>query len=189
MRCILCQNISLPVICKACRAALLSPTLSTRTLSDGFKIYSCYRYTEIAPLLKTKHTHIGAAVYRVLADEAFGWFKERFEFAEHIAVIPVDDRPKSGYAHTAILARALASPQLRPRYATLHATSDISYSGKTLAFRKSHPRAFRYSGKNIDKAILIDDIVTTGTTLSEAKSVLEKAGATPLFALTLADAK
>ena len=189
MRCIVCQKYSLPLICTACCQTLLVPSLTTRTVEKEFKVYSFYRYAEVAPLLKTKHTHIGAAVYRILAREAFGWFKNNFDFQERITVIPVDDRPKSGYAHTAILAKALENSQLKPSYGTLHATSDVSYSGQKLAFREHHPRAFVYRGENISKAIIIDDIITTGTTLREAKNVLEKSGVTPMFALTLADAR
>lgn len=188
MRCILCHTYSFSLICAACRRRLLAPSLSIRIIGDGFKVYSFYNYADAGPLIKTKHTHIGASVYRILAAESFGWFRSDFSFDTPVAVIPVDDRPKSGYAHTAILARALNSGHLRPRYGTLHARSDISYSGKTLAFRQSHPRRFHYTGKGVETAIIVDDIITTGTTILEAKEVLEKAGITPLFALTLADA-
>ena len=37
--------------------------------------------------------------------------------------------------------------------------------------------------------ILVDDIVTTGTTILEARDTLQKAGVDVLFALVLADAK
>jgi competence protein ComFC len=188
MRCILCQKYSIPIICDACQKNLLTPTLSARVVGKGFKVYSFYRYSDIAPLLKTKHTHIGAAVYGILAKNAFGWFRSNFIFDEEIGIIPVDDRPKSGYAHTAILAKALKSRHLHPYYGTLYARSDLSYSGKTLAYRQSHPREFRYSGKKIEHAIIVDDIITTGTTLLEAKATLEKVAVVPMFALTMADA-
>jgi len=39
------------------------------------------------------------------------------------------------------------------------------------------------------EVILVDDIVTTGLTLQEAETILNKNGIVVLFALTLADAK
>ena len=58
-----------------------------------------------------------------------------------------------------------------------------------MEYRLSHPRDFKYTFKQDVELILIDDIITTGTTLKEAKNVIEKSGAKALFALTLADAK
>lgn len=37
--------------------------------------------------------------------------------------------------------------------------------------------------------VLVDDLVTSGTTLLEAKKIVEKSNNSVLFALTLADAK
>jgi len=61
-----------------------------------------------------------------------------------------------------------------------------SYSGKTLQFRLENPRDFVYKGKKEVEVILVDDIVTTGTTLQEAAKVLKQNGVNVLFALTLA---
>jgi competence protein ComFC len=52
-----------------------------------------------------------------------------------------------------------------------------------------NPRDFKYTFKKNINAILIDDIVTTGTTLCEAYSILKKNNINVLFALTLADAR
>ena len=43
--------------------------------------------------------------------------------------------------------------------------------------------------KITEPVILVDDIVTTGTTILEARDTLQKAGTRVLFALVLADAK
>lgn len=161
----------------------------TRTLPDGFKIYSFYAYAEIEDLLKTKHHHIGAAVYSILAQNSFTAFAKRFEYPSLVYALPVDDHTKSGYAHTAILAKALQTQKIRPIYKALRATNSVSYSGKSLTFRLQNPRGFQYTFKpNID-AIIVDDIVTSTTTLNEAKNTLLKSAVTPLFALTLADAR
>ncbi len=189
MRCILCLNYSFSIICKTCQQNFLAPNTTQRLLDDGFKVYSFYRYKEIQELLKTKHTHIGAAIYKILAKNSFTQFKKDFTFEEKVGIIPVDDISKSGYAHTAILAKALSSSKNKIYYHSLRADNKVNYSGKSLAFRLANKRDFSFSVKGKMNMILVDDIITTGTTLLEAKSVIEKAGSTPIFALTLADAR
>ena len=185
MRCLLCSRWNIALLCGHCRHSLLAPQPHKRELLPGFFVYSFYPYDEIKDLLLTKHHHIGAEIYRILAKTAIAPFAKELDLKAF--AIPVDDRLKGGYSHTAILARAMKSGSIRPRYGALFATNDISYSGKDLAYRLTHPRGFRYKGPQ-DGVILVDDIVTTGTTLKEAYSVLLATGARPLFAVTLADA-
>lgn len=189
IRCLLCQKISLLLICKNCQTTLLQPTFTTRILDDGFKVYSFYRYHDIASLVKTKHRYIGASIYRILAKNSFQKFSENFTFQNRVYAMGIDDHPKHGYAHTAILAKSLKSSIIKPLYHKLRAQNDIRYSGQTLAYRLAHKRAFSYHDKEDIDVIIVDDIITTGTTILEAKYTLEKAGAKPLFALTLADAR
>lgn len=188
MRCLLCQNWSLPIICHRCRETLLVPELNRRVLDDGLSVYSFYRYQEIAPLLKTKHTYLGYRIYTLLARQAFTLFTKRFQFDVTVGIVPVDGIPKGDYAHTAILAKALETKYLRACYRALPARYDVTYSAKSREYRKNHPRGFIFQGKCTEKVILVDDIVTTGTTLMEAARAVEAGGAKALFALTLANA-
>ena len=189
IRCLLCKNLSLPLICLTCQQSFLKPTLSTRLIGDDFKVFSFYKYQDIAPLLKTKHTHIGASVYKILANNAMKKFAENFSFENNVYAIGIDDHSKHGYAHTAILSKALQSDVITPLYAKLRATNDVSYSTKSLAYRLKNKRGLVYHDKSDKDVILVDDIITTGTTILEAKKVIEKANSTLLFALTLADAR
>lgn len=189
MKCIICKQFSFKLICKNCQKTLLKPSRSTRTLPDGFKIYSFYRYQDIEDLLKTKHTHIGAGIYAILAQNAFGEFSCEFSFLSQIYALPIDDHVKSGYSHTAILANALKSKNIKPVFNKLRAKNHISYSGQSLTFRLQNPRDFEYSFKSEIDVILVDDIVTSTTTINEAKNTLRKSKVNPLFALTLADAR
>jgi len=189
IRCILCKKLSLPHICITCQQNLLKPTLSTRLIGDDFKVFSFYKYHDIAPLLKTKHTHLGASVYKILANCAMKKFSQNFSFENRVYAIGIDDHSKVGYSHTAILAKALKSDVITPLFHALRAGNDVSYSGKSFAYRLKNSRSFTYHGKGSKDIILVDDILTTGTTILEAKKVLEKANQTPLFSLTLADAR
>jgi len=72
-------------------------------------------------------------------------------------------------------------------YSSLVSMSNISYAGKSLYFRLNNSRNFKYTGpKHID-VVLIDDIVTTKTTINEAKETLKKYNVNVLFSLVLAD--
>lgn len=189
MRCANCGHFSLAVICKICKDHLRSSPARTRVLDGDFKIYSFFDYSEVKNLLHSKHLFHGSFVYGALANLSFKVFARKFSFGSPVHAVPIDDRAVSGYSHTAILARALKSRDVRPIYACLHAGSNVSYHGKDLAFRLKNPRNFKLLKRPKFPVILIDDIVTTGTTIDEARRTLQKAGCEVLFALTLADAR
>jgi len=124
-----------------------------------------------------------------MAKNSFKRFAKEFEFSKKVYSISIDDQIESGYSHTAILNRALKSKYIIPLYSKLKATKSVKYSGKSLEYRLKHPRGFRSDLKGNLDLILVDDIVTTGTTILEARATLEKIGHNSLFALCLADAK
>ncbi len=161
----------------------MRPAIREKELLPGFKVISFYEYSQIESLLLTKHHSIGTAVYHILAKNTFAEFAKGYRVRCY--VVPIDDRIDSGYSHTAILAYNLKTSFITPKYRTLLAQNRVNYSGKPLAFRLNNPRNFRYTGSKSD-IILVDDIITTGTTLKEAYNVCKRAGANPLFAMTLA---
>ena len=186
MRCLVCLSFSWELICKKCQNELLRPSIRVRHL-EGLDVYSFYSYSEIEELLFSKYSLIGSAIFKILAQNSLKLFAK--EFKTKAAVIGIDDRLNSfGYAHTAILANSMKSSYLHPRFFKLIAQNRVRYAGKSLEFRQKNPRDFRYTGFAED-IILVDDIVTTGTTLLEAKECCQRARANVLFALVLADAK
>lgn len=189
MRCLLCSGWSWKAICTECIQTQLKPQPSTRILEEGFKVHSFFSYDTIAPLLHVKHQLHGGRVYNQLARLSFTSFINTIDFTTPIIAIPVDDHVRSGYSHTAILAKALNSLHVKPHYNVLRASSKVSYSGKSLSQRKANPRKFTCKLEGTHDVILVDDLITTGLTLTQARKALIKAGHNPLFALTLANAK
>ena len=186
MRCLVCLGFSWELICKKCQERLLRPSVRLRHL-DGLDVYSFYSYGEIKELLLSKYSFIGSAIFKILAKNSLRIFAN--EFQAKASVIGIDDKINSfGYSHTAILAKSMTTSFLKPRFNALIAQNSVRYAGKSLEFRKKNPRNFHYTA-GAEDIILVDDIVTTGTTLLEAKECCTKAGASVLFALVLADAK
>jgi len=151
-------------------------------------VYSFYKYSEIESLLLTKHTDIGYYIYTILAKNAFKRFRERFTFENKVAAVGIDDHARHGYSHTALLVRQLKSDVIQPYYGRLRAQSQQSYSAQTFEYRLMHPRNFLFKSFVQTEVILVDDILTTGLTLSQAVETLQAHGKEVLFCLTLADA-
>jgi len=188
MRCLVCEAFSWKVLCVACADyfSVLHP--SQRTLSNGFKVNSFFAYDDVAGLLHTKHTPHGARVLDFLARVSFVPFIRKLTLESPLLAVPIDDHVRHGYSHTAILAKALKTPMVKPLYGALRATNTTSFSGKSLAFRKANPRGFTCKVPKGSVVVLVDDLITSGQTLLEASNVLTKQGITPLFGLTLANA-
>ncbi len=186
MRCLLCSCLCLTPLCKKCKYEL-TPKLNKRRVDGEFFCYSFFGYDDIAPLLHTKHNPVGMYVYKYLSRICFEPFLKEQNKTLHL--LSIDDIPKSGYSHTAVLTKSIRAKNINTHFASLRATNNISYSGKSLKFRKDNPRKFKLNFRNAQNVVLVDDIITTGTTLLEAKKTLQKSGITPLFAITLADAK
>jgi competence protein ComFC len=187
LRCVSCHKLSFSTFCKTCQTNLLQPSVSKRTLGT-LEVYSFFKYQNIEDLLLTKHTPQGFKLYKALATLSFKPFIQKFmkEDKRSIYIVGIDENVKSGYAHVALLSHEMKMKNVKVQHAKLMARNKINYSGKTLQYRLENPRDFVYTGKKGVEVILVDDIVTTGTTLKEAASVLKKNGVDVLFALTLA---
>jgi competence protein ComFC len=180
MFCLTCGALSFEVICKTCQKNLL--TSASQKRGD---IISFYSYDEIEPLLKYKYHPFGSRVFEILAKNSFKKFSEVYK--EKIISLSIDDKIKKGYSHTAILNHSLKSKFITPKYKKLIAKNNVQYAGKSLKFRKENSRNFEYRGKKNISVILVDDVVTTGTTLKEAKEVLANYGVKVEFCLVLVD--
>ncbi len=190
MRCLSCHKLSRETFCLRCRTNLLKPSVTKRRFGS-LEVYSFFNYQHIEDLLLTKHTAQGYQLYKALAKLSFRPFIQKFmkRYPREVYVVGIDENVKSGYSHVALLTHELRHKQVHIEHAKLMATSHVNYSGKPLQFRLENPRGFIYRGKREIEVILVDDIVTTGTTLKEAEQVLKESGVEVLFALTLASVK
>lgn len=190
MRCFNCHNFTLLSFCENCSEELAEFSLGVRELEKGFKVYSFYKYNEISHLLHSKHHFYGYFVFNALAKLSFAQFKNFFNPEIQINALALDDRVQDGlYSHSAILARHLKTRFMKPIYRVLQAQNQVKYSGKSVAFRQKNKRKYKLLKEIKHPVILVDDIVTTGLSLLEAKKILEKNKISVLFALVLADAK
>jgi competence protein ComFC len=189
MRCMMCERFSLSHICSSCQESLLTPSLHKRKIMGSIPVYSFFPYNNIEPLLLTKHTDVGYYIYTILAKRSLGAFAREWQYENRVASLAIDDHATSGYSHTAVLNRTLKSPNITPYYGKLRATKQYKYAGKSVEERLMNPRQFRYKPFEENEVILVDDIVTTGTTLSEASEVLHSQGKKVILCLTLTDAE
>ncbi len=192
MRCISCHRLSRDVVCRSCRNRLLTPAVSRRTVGT-LEVVSLFGYRTLEPFLLTKHTPVGHRMYHYLGKHFLSPFLS--EFADKlppgslVQIIGVDEYAGGGYSHTARLIHAVKHPSLEVIHGKLLARNRVTYAGKTLQYRLENPRKFRYTGPCGGEAILVDDIVTTGLTLQQARQTLLANGVDILYAVTLANAQ
>jgi len=189
MRCIICEGLSFNIICKNCQKDFLKSNLHKRVINNNLKVYSFYEFNEIKNLINAKYYFFGDRILNILAKLSFKIFSNNFTFNEKITVIPIDDHTRHDFSHSAILAKYLKSKNINVVYNTLKAKNIVKYAGKNLKFRQKNKRDFLYTGEKNLKIILVDDLITSGQTILQAKNTLEKYNCEVLFALTLSDAK
>ena len=188
MKCMLCESLSFTHICSPCQEIFLSPSIYKRHILNNIEVISFYKYKDIKDLLHTKHTDIGFYIYSILAENSLKLFAQNFKYSNLVSSIAIDDNTKSGYSHTAILNKSLTSKYIKPEFNKLRAKNSISYSGKSREFRLMNPRDFTFKNNSTKDIILVDDIITTGSTLTQAVNIVNKSDSNALFCLTLADA-
>lgn len=190
LKCLLCNKFSFSHICKQCQLLYLSPSLLKRELSSGLTVYSFYQYSDIEDLIKSKKSYLGFYILQILTKNSILKFIENLDFEQKTYLVPVDDRVgESGYSHTAVITKVAekGNKNLKPLFRTLIATNRVNYFGKDAKFRRENRRDFKVNRKiNQKPTILIDDVITTGSTLLEAEESLKNQKSKPLFALTLA---
>ncbi|RAX51490.1 hypothetical protein CCY99_08950 [Helicobacter sp. 16-1353] len=190
MKCLLCEKINLKIICNACDNSI-KITPKKRIDFDDFAIYSFFDYQSVEYLLKSKYSLIGSRIYKILARKAYLHFKNEVHSNFNdidIYGIGIDDKVSKFYSHSGIIVKEF-SKIFKPLFGALIANNDIHYAGKSLEYRQNNKKGFIYKGKNDITAVLLDDIITTGLSIKEAREKLLEHNVNVLFALTLSDAR
>ena len=173
MKCVSCEQLSFKIICNKCQKNLLAPSFHKRELEKNFYNYSFYSFSEIEDLITSKYYFHGDRVFNILAKLSFKKFAQNFDFEEIVYSIGIDEHTRHEFSQTAILSRHLKSKDIKPIFNQLKATNTVKYAGHDLEYRQKNKRKFKTSLAN-KKIILVDDLITTGTTILEAKKTLEK---------------
>ncbi|PAF50822.1 ComF family protein [Helicobacter sp. 13S00477-4] len=193
MKCVICGKFYWNPICKKCLQEI-KITPSTRII-EGIAVYSFYRYSDISILISSKYSVFGSRILKILAKKASKYFfdsqKENINLWKEIELwgVGIDDCVRSYYSHTGVILKEFCQYGIKPSYGKLYAKNIVRYAGKPLEYRQKNPRGFIYKDKKIKHTFILDDIITTGTTIKEAKNIIQKTGSSVIFAITLCDAK
>ena len=187
------------LICSECQdQAIITKTPTCyrcNRLSTGWKVCAtCRHYTQLLRVVVASHYDgsvqevIKALKYRqavAAGDIAAAWLAPKLHASEFDLVIPVPSAPgrerQRGYNQAAVIARSLAQQLDLPYLVTLGRTGETHQVGRSRAERLQQLKGAFYIRNRalLEQAhvLLVDDVVTTGATLSECATVLKQAGA------------
>lgn len=198
-RCIICRKVIglSDFICPDCARAL--PYVTAQTPVHGDLFHSCYAPFYYEEPLRTSFLRYKFNGFRHYANHYGSWMadyllREELTHFDLVTWCPISflRRLKRSYDQSELLAQVIAHRLSLPLKATLHKAhrKPLSRSGGDKSLRAAillgaysiKPDA-SVAGKRI---LLVDDIVTTGSTLSECAKVLKIAGAREVTCVTLA---
>lgn len=197
-KCVFCGKIldtAQTDLCRKCRAALPETAASVRQ-GKHFEICLslCYYENAVAESVRRYKfrgmSHYADAYGRLLA---MMLLRERVTF-DLVSWVPISEKRarERGYDQTHLLAEAVTKELGAPCVQTLrkHRHNPAQSTMKNAQDRKNNVRdAYRavepkrFCGKRV---LLLDDVITTGATLSECSRVLKNAGAASVICATLA---
>ncbi len=193
MRCFSCNNFSIDAVCKNCIKDFLTPEMIKREVGN-IEVVSFFDYYLTVEFIKSKYTTSGYRVYKFLSKKFIAPFIksyiESLDEQKPLYLIGIDENISRGYSNVAQMVHYGSKKSgAVALHNVLKAKNRVKYAGKSLEFRLNNPRNFYYSGPDNIDAILLDDTITTGTTIEEASRVLLEHNVNIHFALTLANAK
>ena len=163
--------------------------------SDGFTAYCIYDHNIDDALLKFKKDDCGNSYYAFAVGIAEA-VKERgiAEKTDIIVPIPVTERKMKarGYNQTELIAKELRFLIDKPYHNILRKVKDTKDQKSLVGAERVEnvsgvfdiaPKSVDITGKRI---LVIDDICTTGSTLSEASKILRQNGAAEVYAAAYA---
>jgi ComF family protein len=198
-RCVLCHRLVGPEgsrLCPACVGGLPEPISGARRGSHYSRWVSALWYEASARESILRYKFRGCRFYAgiygpLLARAVTQQLGTDFDLLTYVPLSPLR-RWRRGYDQTLLLARAAGTVLGMEPVRTLKKSSRIRPQSRMLR-REDRAGNIRGAFTPVDPALvrgkrvlLIDDILTTGATLSEASRVLRDAGAKEILAATLA---
>lgn len=148
------------------------------------------RVDELEALIDTYKFNRVKSVYSVLADLLD---ESMPQFGASMVVVPIPTVPghirQRGYDHTLLIARAFAKKRHLRLERLIERATNSTQLGKSATDRERQAKsAFAVYGKPDPKAtyLLLDDIVTTGSTVKYAAKALIDAGASDVYVAAVA---
>lgn len=197
-KCVLCRKLLTREetdLCAACRKELPDPVRRTESLSFVSEWTAVCYYEGKARQSLLRYKFSGRRAYapaygRLLAARILREFSEEIDW---IVYVPVSARRrrKRGYDQSQLLAQAVGRELGIPVVAALEKIRDNpAQSGLKDAARRRANVAGVYRTGKVDlrekRVLLIDDVITTGATVSECARVLRTAGASAVLCAAFA---
>lgn len=193
-KCAVCGNITEGAVCKACERKILKGAQRT-IYPQNSKVISAYSFkvNGISSLIYKLKSRGNRNIASFLSDKMLKMFFEREKDAkiDFVTYVPVSKIKlmRYGFDHAKILAKEISNKLdvklIAPPFKRVAVKSQKFKTGEQRIKRGS--RLFALTNKKINgNVLIIDDVVTTGTTLKACKSLLRKAGAKKVYCLTAA---
>lgn len=181
-------------ICRHCEREVARLVATRTTLPGGLEVISAAPYEGIARELVTKMKFASRLTLAEVAAERMlrAWGATRNAWL--VSVPPAPSRARArGYDTAYVLARLVARAAMVSQVSVCLARDDGPRQvGRPRAERIADPPRIRLLGPKVslpdDDLWLVDDVVTTGATLTACAEVLRSAGATRVRSLTFARA-
>jgi ComF family protein len=182
-------------ICANCESTLISFRSVVKV--HGKPLYSSLHYTESSAhlILSAKESNDRAAARYLAGLMAMRFTRIHREYGyERYVLIPIPSSKRAdkrrGYAHMALLSRLVASEIMRTAGISCRSLSLLSptrpiddQSGLTARAREENIHGALWAKNGVDLSghgiVLVDDLVTTGSTMGEAIRALDAGGYAP----------
>jgi ComF family protein len=196
------------VLCGVCRDQVLIAKASTcyrcNKLTDDWRVCAtCRNHTKLARVVVASHYDgpvqelIKLLKYQqavAAGGIAASWLAAALDAGQYDLIIPVPSAPgrerQRGYNQAAVIAQSLAQQLALPYLDALGRSSESRQVGQSRQARLTQVQGTIYLKTSVlvpqTRILLVDDVVTTGATLSECAAVLKAMGAKAVSAAVVA---
>jgi predicted amidophosphoribosyltransferase len=175
------------VVCDGCADGIAAaPTLGVPAGVDGLWVGFGYEGVVREVVARVKYRNARAAVDWLAAAMAHALPPGRPRDVVTWAPTTRDHRRARGFDHAELLARAVGRRTATPVRSLLTRGPGLAQTGRDRAARRHGPRFGARRDLTGQQILLVDDVVTTGATLTAAAAALRRAGARTVDGLAAA---